>query len=277
MAKQHKNQKTKKIVKIVYFDEGSATDYIQISSGGSLINEKTHNKDLAASAQGSVSAEAGTSEGIGSRILRAIGIDVDARAGIAAEASFGSETVVRSIVTNTILTDFLSIVETESTHNEMPIATFDKRNIRQIPGSISSMSLLTPYFSMLRSGQSINAGEFDISLDKLDSTLSKAKGYVEFLGIEQGKEDIILRFNGLAFKNNYRSSNLPRMNLKLYAVKVGSCKLSELAADSELSMEGFNVQDNPDYTKQEQKIPEPAEKPLEIYDVILAGVQSSNE
>lgn len=256
------------IVKIVYFDEGSATDYIQIRNGGSLIFELQgeNNSSKEGSLDGSGKVGIGTKL---SNLLFRASADVEGSIG----ASFKNDTVMKSVLTSTVLTDFLRAVEDTSEENRQ-IMTFEDKQIEQIPGSISSMYLVTPYLSMLRNGQTVEAGDLDISLDKLDSALSKAKGYFEFLGKENGSKDIVFRFNGNAFKNNYRPSNLLRMDLKLYAVPVGKCHLGDFAADKELSLQGYIGVDNPDYAPDNDS-KEVLEEPLiDMYDVILAGVRT---
>lgn len=141
------------------------------------------------------------------------------------------------------------------------------------------MTLLTPYLSMLRSGQGVEAGEFNISLDKLDSTLMNAKGYFEFLGIEDEKSKVILRFNGLGFKNNYKQGNLLNMNLCLYAVYVGRTSTDDLAMDKELNVVGFSPASNPDYGETPDSATDNGSsfEELDMYDVILAGVMADGE
>jgi hypothetical protein len=257
------------IVKIVYFDEGSATDFIQIYNGGSLVHKVVNSGSD--SSEGNAEVEANV--GIGSKILDAFGLAAKAKVGGSLNASFSDSTVVKSILANTVLTDFLEAVEKQG--ENCAVKSFEGRRVAQIPGSISSISLLTPYLSMLRSGQVIPAGDLNISIDKLDSTLSKAKGYFEFLGVEDkedGDEEVIFRFNGNAFKNNYRPTNLQKMCLKLFAVYVGDCSLADLTVDSELSIEGFGAKDNPDYVSVEGKADVSGLQLLKMYDVILAGV-----
>ena len=99
------------IVKIVYFDEGSATDFVQIREGGKLTNTMTlFNEDEDSGAAG-VDAKLGMK----TKLLKTL-IGIDAAAGIDANArmQFSSGTVVKSIVTNTVLTDFLGAVASES-------------------------------------------------------------------------------------------------------------------------------------------------------------------
>lgn len=257
------------IVKIVYFDEGSAADYVQIEHGGALDNVTTLLDQASSSGTAGVQGEASAK----TKLLKALfGVGVSGDIEGSFNKSFVSGTIVKSIISNTVLTDFLNTVES-SESSTSSIVELDKLRIEKIPGSISSMTLLTPYFSMFRNGQGIPSGDFDISIDKLDATLSKAKGYLEFLGSPGDKgKDVLLRFNSAAFKNNYRPSDLLRMNLKLYAVKVGKCSLSDLEVNNELAIEGFPSTDNPDYT--EDVIDDSAtDEDLDMYDVVLAGVR----
>lgn len=262
------------IIKVVYFDEGSATDYIQISIGGKLTSVET----LLDENSESGSLDASAKVGIGSRALHALlGFEASAKVEGDLGTSFNTGTVAKSIISNTVLTDFLSYAEEDESNGKnsesRTIIIFRGIRIERIPGTISAISLLSPYFSMFRSGQGIQAGDLDISIDKLDSTFSKAKGYLEFRGIVDNGDDIIVRFNRSALKNNYRPSDLLKMDLTLYAVKVGSCTAEDLLVDNELNTEDYVTTDNPDYTE------EPTEhafasKELDMYDVILAGVSA---
>lgn len=256
------------VVKIVYFDEGSATDYIQMYNGGSLFY-KAESKEADVK-DGSAVLE--TKVGVGAK-LRGFLFRGSADADGSLGASFKDDTVMRSVLTNTVLTDFLETVEAQD-GKPAPIRTFSDRRIAQIPGSLSTMTLLTPYLSMAKSGQDISAGEFDIALDKLDSTLNSAKGYLEFLGVQKGRRNIILRFNARAFKNNYRPANLQHMKLKLYAVYVGTSRLSDLMMANELSAEGFDSETNPEYRGPDQPERSTDDALLAMYDVILAGVRA---
>ncbi len=257
------------IVKIVYFDEGSAYDYIQVANGGTLkstleiVDEGTSKKG------GQIGAGIG---GKTSLLKTVLGIDASAKAEGSLEASSSSVSVAKSIITNTVLTDFLDAVSPDGGIS-CPITTFASCRIEQVPGSVSSIALITPYLSMLKSGQGIHAGDFDIAVDKLDSTLSNAKGYLDFFGRVPGRHNpVILRFNRAALKNNYRPTDLLKMRLRVYAVKVGSCRVADLAADRELSVSGFTAQDNPDYSETESSDGVLEGKSLPMYDAILAGV-----
>ena len=125
------------IVKIVYFDEGSATDYVQLRSGGSFMTEIETTSSVVDG--GGVGAQA--SVGVRAWFAGLMRGSISAEGSLS--ASFRDDTVVKSIVTNTVLTDFLQAVDT---HQEgCRIRRFNNCKIVQIPGSISSMTLLTPY------------------------------------------------------------------------------------------------------------------------------------
>ena len=94
-------KKEKKMIKVIYFDEGSATDFIYVLAGGKSTDKKEHivtkTTELAAGAE----AEASKSAGILSVI--------SAKVGVGANADFSREgnTIVTKAIENTILTDYL--------------------------------------------------------------------------------------------------------------------------------------------------------------------------
>lgn len=253
------------ICKIVCFDEGSATDYIQIVNGGAATKTTEHASEKEGSAQAKVEAKAS----IKTRIIEILtGLDVAVDASGAAGMSFSTGAVAKSIISNTVLTDFLEEV---MVHKD--IRLFEGFAIEAIDNSLSSYALMTPYLAMLRDGN-IPAGDFNLALDKLDSTIKDAKGYYEFIG-HKGAESIVFRFNRQSFKNNYKATDLFRMNLAIYAVKVGTCTLDDLDVSRELNMPRITVTTNPDY----ESLPKSSDKGEEakeydVYDVFLAGVKA---
>lgn len=141
--------------------------------------------------------------------------------------------------------------------------------------SLSYMVMVSPYLSMLRSDSSIPAGEFNIAIDKLENALKNAKGYYEFLGT-RGKSKVILRFNINSFKNGYTISDLLKMNLSIFAIKVGRTTLDMLNVSKELEMNVSIIpKDNPSY--EENSVEEntsDSSKLLNVFDVLLAGVEA---
>lgn len=139
---------------------------------------------------------------------------------------------------------------------------------------MSFVALISPYLSMLKSGSLVEAGEFNIAMDKLDNTMKNAKGYYEFLG-EKNENKVIFRFNIKAFKNNYKASDLLKMDMSVYGIKVGKSSLAKLNFNGEFELDQSTTsKDNPEYTKEEeQNFPEEYYKELDVYDVLLAGVE----
>ena len=137
--------------------------------------------------------------------------------------------------------------------------------------------MVSPYLSMFRSGTSIPAGEFSIAIDKLENTLKKAKGYYEFVGTK-GRSKVVLRFNIKSFKNGYTISDLLKMDLSIYAIKVGRTTLDMLNVNKELEMDvSIQPKDNPSYEEnktEESKTSNP--KTLNVFDVLLAGVEAND-
>lgn len=258
---------TTSVRKIVYFDEGSAADYIQIVNGGQLkATTELLNEDLDSGGAG-VEGKARVSAG---GIMQMLGFGASVAVDGSLETSFNSGSIAKSIITNTILTDFLEVVDEENND----IKHIDGFSIEPIKNSLTSFALMTPYFAMVRGG-AIPAGEFNIAVEKLDSTLKSAKGYFEFLGTK-GNERIILRFNNSAFKNNYRAQDLLRMNLVVYAVLVGESSLKALDMNEELHVDATEAKDNPDYREDNtaDTIDDTSLDLLKMYDVLLAGVKS---
>lgn len=269
-----------KICKIVYFDEDSVTDYVQIVAGGEL--ETT--TELLKSREGNESQNTGASGKVGiNGVFRALlGWEGSINGDISAGMTFNSNKMVKNIVKNTILTDFLRIVDSEESNgntskvNKGAIKKFSGYRITAEKDSLSYMVMVSPYFSMFR-GASVPAGEFNIAVDKLEAALKNAKGYYEFVGTKS-KSQVVLRFNINAFRNGYTISDLLKMNLSIYAIKVGKTTLEMLNVSKELDMDMSIIpKDNPSYSELEPVNTEDRDnKKLDVFDVLLAGVEADD-
>lgn len=239
-----------KICKIVYFDEDSVTDYVQIVAGGTLekTTELLNSSDLSEEQKADVSAKGG----IGGVFKALLGWEASASGEVSAGLALNRNKMVKNIVKNTILTDFLHIIDenenkSASKTTRGAIKKFEGYVISAEKDSLSYMVMVSPYLSMLRSGSSIPAGDFNIAIDKLENALKNAKGYYEFVGTK-GKSKVILRFNINSFKNGYTISDLLKMNLSIYAIKVGRTTIDMLNVSKELEMDVSIIpKDNPSY------------------------------
>ena len=87
-----------------------------------------------------------------------------------------------------------------------------------------------------------------------------------------------LRFNINSFRNGYTISDLLKMNLSIYAIKVGKTTLDMLDVNKEL---GMNVsilpKDNPTYEmRSDEEENKSSSQVLDVFDVLLAGVEADD-
>lgn len=276
--KEKATAKQSRICKIVYFDEDSVTDYIQIVAGGKL--EKTTELLNQTQDSGDAGIKGKASIGFGVILKALMGFDVSASTAASLETSFNTERMAKNIVKNTILTDFIDILkQNEKTGKKVQgaIHKFEGYTISAPKDSLSYVAIVSPYLSMLRGGTGIPAGDFNIAIEKLDNTIKSAKGYYEFVGCKEG-QSVIFRFNIQSFKNNYKVTDLLKMDISIYAIKVGTSSIDKLNFNNEFDIPSVN-KDNPTYQKEDKKASDEdtnAEEPLDVYDVMLAGVESSD-
>lgn len=215
--------------KIVYFDEGSVTDYVQIVAGGRL--EKTTELLDIDNSEGNADLKTNASIGISGIFKSLIGFGVKAETNANLDISYKSESLVKTILQNTILTDFLDLAEDES----LGIKKYDDVEIRVIKDSLSFIIMVAPYLKMFKDGALRLDSDLDLSVDmiKIDDSIKLAKGYFEFEGITN-EGSVILRFNIDSFRNNYKVADLLKMRLNIYAVPVGKVKRNNLSITAEL-------------------------------------------
>ena len=271
-----------KVCKIVYFDEDSVTDYVQIVAGGKM--EKT--TELLNTRKGTEqqSVQVSAKAGIGGVFKALLGWEASAGAEVTAGLAFNSTKMAKNIIKNTILTDFLAVLDAQTSQGTN-LSKLSSGTIRKFSGysisaekdSLSYIVMVSPYLSMLKAGSAIPAGEFNIAVDKLDNALRHAKGYYEFLGVK-GRSRAILRFNINAFRNGYMISDLLKMNLSIYAIKVGKTTLEMLNVNKELGMNvSFIPKDNPSYEESDDEADNSSgSQVLDVFDVLLAGVESDD-
>lgn len=269
--KKTNNKKLSKLTKVIYFDESSVTDYIQIIEGGQLV--KTTELLSGDNDNGKAKVTGELSVGISSLFKNLIGIGAKAQVNSELETSFKSETLIKTILQNTILTDFLDIIENGESHIEV----FDNIKIKVIKDSLSYVIMISPYMKMFK-GDGLNLNtDLDLSIDivKMDDSIKLAKGYFEFEGIQNNKS-VILRFNIDSFKNNYKISDLLKMDLSIYAVPVGKVDRKNISIVSEInaatSDDELSSYDNPKYGEDGTDNMAISENILTVYDVLLAGV-----
>jgi len=255
MAKKKDN---KAMIKVIYFDEGSVTDFIYVLGGGKTVDKEEHivkkTTELAAGAEAQANAKLGFISMIASKV------GIEGSADIAREGS----TIITKAVENTILTDYLSFAIGDGKEY---IRVFSNCKPYPYPESFAYYKMLTPYLIMTE-GKVRVAEDLNINLAMMDKALDSGRGYYELMA-EADKETVVLRFNIKAFRNNYSIADLIKMNLDYHAIEVGSVRLANLTMQSEFGgttdtdISGYDIANEKDTL---------SPKEVKVYDVILAGV-----
>lgn len=247
-----------RFLKIVYFDECSAIDYLDIVNEGRINStvEKTDTDECKAGAKGSFNFESKLGW------LSKLGIAPSINAGADLGYSHLGNKLIKNTISNTVLTDYIKAIDKNKSKS---VRIFNGYKTFAHENSLSWIKMYSPYLIMGRDDM-VNDIPFDLT--KLDEALSNAKGYYELL-IDNSIEKHILRFNIDSFRNNYNIADLVKMDLTYFAVKVGRVREENLAMENE-----FNIANNTAITARGMLNMEDAKDPdtLDVYDVVLAGV-----
>jgi hypothetical protein len=243
-----------RMIKVVYFDEQSASDYLDISAGGkaSEMSEDVRKRitDMHAKVETSVTAKLSWLPFFGAAAETGAGMGVS-RAG---------QSILSKTLSNTILTDYL-----ERVAGDTRVRRLEDLQVSAPKDSMAFMKMYTPYMIIARTE------DHGIDLARMDEALETAKGYYELLGEDPAGQLCVLRFNIKAFRNNYGLADLSRMDLVYHGIKVGRTTEASLSMSAEMSQ------------RQEAEAPTALElidgatgsKPsmLDVFDVVLAGVE----
>ncbi|ALC88894.1 hypothetical protein AM500_03075 [Bacillus sp. FJAT-18017] len=275
------------MLKVVYFDEGSALDYIDQYYEGRI--EETESEIIKEEANTSASAQATVQIGLPKwmEILDLVAGKFKGRA--EGKTDDSNQYLHQKMISGTILTTFKKITASiDSPSNLLELKDF-KLNIP--PESLTSLKTFTPFLrlfaSQIQTIQVINGesrsknsasdiGDVDVStldVSNLDNILENAKGYYEMIA-SNGKEKKIVRFNLKGLRNNYQLIDFQRMQLTLYGIPVGKCALEELKDLQEFNViqpEQQKIRLAGDALNSELKTP----NEVEIIDILLAGVDAS--
>ena len=242
-------------LKIIYFDETAAQDYLDITNGGRLDWSKEENKKRAAEILAEIEAQAKGSFNIISFLKGNINGTIDTK--VTGEVSKLLDTTIK----NTLLTDYIV-----KAFEDEKIMKFSNSGVYAPENSITLYKMYSSYLNVVPKDQ------LPIDLEKLNEALLGERGYYAMLLKCENKPSSVLRFNNRAFKNNYNLADLSKMKLTYYAVNVGTCRFSELGMDKE-----FDFNNNTEEVTAEAILGEMNlhnEDELIVYDVVLAGVEA---
>jgi len=247
-----------KILKVVYFDEGSAIDYIDICNGG--VKNEVEKKENKRNIFGKASIKTEAKTGVLFKALKPL-LNIKIEGDINGEIAQARDKYIQTTISNTVLTDFIELANKDNNVLKLVDCTVSAYN-----DSISFMKMYTPYLNLIKL-----ENEY-INFSTIDETLEKVKGFYELVAENKESKKNILRFNIKAFRNNYKLVDLTKMKLAFYSIEVGKMKLSKLIAKNEL-----------DNNKNEEIITaddiiggnEKEVNDVPFFDVILAGIVSN--
>lgn len=269
-------------LKIVYFDEAFVADFMQIIAGGELKKTTEFITEVNSGIEGNagIEAEIGTEKNGLSKIFSFLsGATINAEGGINANLSRKSDRIVKNILENTLLADFISLLDADKRRTKNKrcngIKIFPKVVVRPEVNSFSYIMLIAPFLSMIDGELPVKTSDGEamkIDITKIEEAIEKGRGYYEFVATIDGKE-VIFRFNRSAFRNNYTMSDLPKMQLTYYAIHVGQIEKSDLQVQKEFEFGTAKSSKRVDYASASQGDSMTTE--IEVYDVVLAGVIES--
>lgn len=266
-------------LKVIYFDEAFVADFMQIMAGGELKKTTEFITEVNSDIEGDVGADAGigTEKNGLSKIFSFLsGATINADAGVNANLSRKSDRIAKNILENTLLADFIALLDADKRRTKNKrcsgIKIFPNISVRPEVNSFSYMMLIAPFLSMIDGELPIKTDDgnaIKIDITKIGEAIEKGRGYYEFVSTIEGK-DVILRFNRGAFRNSYTMSDLPKMQLTYYAIRVGQINKTDLQVQKEFEFGTTKTSKRVDYASIIENSNTSIE--LEVYDVVLAGV-----
>lgn len=258
--------------KIIYFDETSAIDLLQIRQRGKLSRTIETIKEFSgkAGAETDVGASVKSDGGAMTILSKAVGIKGGFGANFGLSGSVDGNKIAKTVIENSLLYDFLDAAESRRGN---PLLEIWEGYTLSIPkDSMTYFATIAPFTEMMEGNQKLDNPDITMAVSKMNTGIRGSKGYYELVG-EGAKDKKIFRFNIDTFKNNYRIQDLPKMELSLYAIKVGKTKLSQLNFETEFNIN--NEKSDIEFTTLVRDNNESAKEDIDIdvYDVFLAGVR----
>lgn len=258
----------KSILKLAYFDEQAAVDFLEIKENGSsaeimkVITEKNREFNM----------EAEANKGFFNFF----------KLGLSGNMNRKNNSIIETQVTRTIYNKFVEISE------EAPeIQKYNQIKLEIAKNSATYYRNIMPFIKMVDdSGEFENADELKgLKHQELDKIFDDARGYYEFLGEIVtdcvDNEMVIIRFNIDGMRNNYSLYDLSKMNLSIYGIEVGEVdnlnlnfidEVKEMLQDDEaIEQEELKYEDLEKISDQDA-VPKLEKKTYKIIDAIVAGI-----
>ena len=254
---------TDNFIKVIYFDEVSASDYVTIKNGGDMDWTTKENEVKRKSASG----EASGSVSAGFRFLNFAKAAFSGE--IKASTDVNSSRVIENIFSNALLTDYISLAS-----NDPHIQKYSGKSVFIPENSLSQYKMVSSFIDLISAEQ---FKELGVNIDKLNDVILGKQGYFPLLLGDYKKTDAVLRFNISAFKNNYNLSDLTKMDLQYFGIKVGKCTKEDLTFNKMFTFSNEEQPLSPKDIIDGSSSENTKEKDfMDVYDVVLAGVKVKN-
>lgn len=257
----------KNFLKLVYFDEQAAVDFLEALNEGDITEKITKKVE----SYGGINGDASVSKGFLNFF----------KVGLSGNFGKNSNSLIETQISRTVFTEFISKSETNT-----DLVKFNNMKLSIAKDSLTYYRNITPYLKMFTDLETLSNDENLSGLNHLemDKILDNAKGYYEFIGINESKKKYIIRFNINGMRNNYSLYDLVKMNLTIQGIKVGETQDLNLEFQHEIEV---MIQENEtkdsdvgvDFNEEQIQDTQPNEMDnrknnisIDIIDVIIAGV-----
>lgn len=238
------------MIKTIYFDEEAAQDYLDIKNGGRFDWSSDENKEKISKIICEIDAKASG----GFNFLSFIKATLEGKTDFERDATLSK--IIDSTLKNTLLSDYIQQAESDGA-----IKKFTGITIYPPENSFTMYKLLSSYLTVVPKEQ------LPIDMEKLNEAVLGDRGYYEMFVSED--EAIILRFNSKAFRNNYNLTDLTKMDLVYYGVRVGAFDRDRIGIDKEFQV---NATERLDVGEVFGEHKEAYTSSCDVYDIVLAGV-----
>lgn len=245
--------------KIVYLDEQAVFDFLELHQNGiqSDIIRRVSENMVEVDAEGKVGMSFFTRFKIG----------------LSGNASYQRSGVVESQITSTLLSNFKKFATDKKGSSK--VERLDNVKLFIEKDSPAFYRNITPVLDMISDITKMNSITDDdknnfkgIEIKNIERTLDRLSGYYEIKGISSENNESVFRFNISGLRNNYTLSDLTKMDVKLYGIKVGEVDSIDLSFNTMIDRLSNQRQSQlgADFDEEQnnEKIP--------IYDVLVAGV-----
>lgn len=157
------------MIKVVYFDDQSATDYLYIYDGGA----KVQTSDKVKEKSGEIANK--TSAGLLAKLswLPFLGGDISTE--IDMNLGYKSNSLIKTTLSNTVLTDFLEKIKKD----DKRILRFPDYTVKAYKNSIAYFKMFTPYLIMTKSDIESEGITFEAA--KMDEAFKSGKVIMKWL------------------------------------------------------------------------------------------------